>query len=266
MTNDNKTPGTAESSPNAESSAAPAGSTNAPNPPGTAVKICGLKNLADARYASGAGADFLGFIQYPASPRYISAEFAKEIIGWLYGAKTVGVFFDEEAEVVNAKCELAGFHFAQLHGNESPAYCEWIDRPIIKVIKVMPDSTRAQLEQEIAAFSHVAEYFLFDTGHVGGSGKSFDWSLIQGITSSIPYFVAGGLNPANVRSAIEITQPFGVDVASGVEISSTDGNLGASSSPTSSDGRNASEPTERGAKDFAKIDAFLENVRNGAVL
>ncbi len=195
-------------------------------------------NLADARYASGAGADFLGFIQYPASPRYLSAEQAREIIGWLYGAKTVGVFVDEDAEVVNAKCELANFHYAQLHGNETPAYCEWIDRPIIKVIKVSPESTKAQLEEEVMSFAHVAEYILFDTGSVGGSGKTFDWNLVQGITCPLPFLLAGGLNAENVQSAIAQIRPFGVDVASGVE-------------------------TAPGVKDFAKIDAFLENVRIG---
>ena len=79
----------------------------------TRIKICGITNLADARYASGAGAEFLGFVQHPGSPRYIEPESAKDIIAWLYGARPVGVFVNETAAVVNEICDRVGFEFVE---------------------------------------------------------------------------------------------------------------------------------------------------------
>ena len=126
----------------------------------TKVKICGITNLADARFASGAGAEYLGFIQHESSPRYISPDLAKDIISWVYGAHPVGVFVDKPADEVNSICEKAGFSFAQLHGSESAAYCEWIDRPIIKAIPVTPESTAESLQQAMNVYAHVAEFLL----------------------------------------------------------------------------------------------------------
>jgi len=205
----------------------------------TQIKICGITNLADARYASGAGANFLGFIQHEQSPRFIDPTMAKDIIGWLYGAHTVGVFVNRDPEEVNRICSLAGFEFAQLHGGETLEYCQLIDHPIIKVFHVDSRTDAADLIAEMSRFEDVAEYFLFDTGaeqEAGGTGKVFDWSRIQGISTPRPFFVAGGLGPENVGQAISRLGPFGVDVSSGVEESA-------------------------GQKDFELIDAFVSAVR-----
>ena len=207
----------------------------------TKVKICGITNLADARFASGAGAEYLGFIQHESSPRYISPDLAKDIISWVYGAHPVGVFVDKPADEVNSICEKAGFSFAQLHGSESAAYCEWIDRPIIKAIPVTQESTAESLQQAMNVYAHVAEFLLLDTASAtsfGGSGKAFDWSILAGIQAPLPLFLAGGLNVQNVAAAISACSPYAVDVASGVE-----------ESP--------------GKKDYVQIDAFMQAVLNG---
>ncbi|MDA1027480.1 MAG: phosphoribosylanthranilate isomerase [Bacteroidetes bacterium] len=212
----------------------------------TKVKICGITTLADARFASGAGADFLGFIQVPNSPRYIAPDLARDIINWVYGSQAVGVFAGEDAERVNEICDQAGFTYAQLHGNETAAYCEWIDRPIIKAIRIAPTDSAAAIQQQIDSFEAVVEYFLFDSmgntstnpADFGGTGRTFDWSLLNQLVIPRPFFLAGGLSVENAKQAILETAPFALDVSSGVEES-------------------------KGVKDFAKIDAFMKQVRGG---
>ena len=206
----------------------------------TKTKICGITNLADARYASGAGADFLGFIQHEASARFVMPEMAKEIINWLYGAKTVGVFVDVSPDDVNSAVETAGFDYVQLHGNETAAYCEWIDSPIIKALKVEPTWTSETVEEIAKPFVGLAEFLLLDTFSpdvAGGSGIAFDWTILENCDPGIPIILAGGLQAENVGEAIKTVQPYGVDVASGVE-----------SAP--------------GEKDFERIDRFMEAVRS----
>lgn len=205
----------------------------------TQIKICGITNLADARYASGAGADFLGFVQHSGSPRHVESESARHIIAWVYGARTVGVFVNETAAIVNETCDRVGFEFVQLHGDEAVSFCEDIDRPIIKVIRVGEDMNLHSLRSIMSEFEEVSEYFLLDTkseAEYGGSGKSFDWSILEDQSFVRPIFLAGGLNPENVAHAIDRVSPFAVDVSSGLE-----------ESP--------------GKKDFGKIDAFVHAVR-----
>lgn len=205
----------------------------------THIKVCGITNLADARYASGAGADFLGFIQHPESPRYVEHGLARDIIAWVYGAQSVGVFVDRPADEVNKICDQVGFDFVQLHGAETVAYCHEIDRPIIKAFKVWRHTQASELETLMDAYKDVAEYFLLDTGSVaaaGGTGESFDWSVVEDLAASRPFFLAGGLSPENVAEAVDRVNPFGLDVSSGVE-----------ESP--------------GVKDFGRVDAFIEQAR-----
>jgi phosphoribosylanthranilate isomerase len=220
----------------------------------TKVKICGITTLADARYASGAGADYLGFIQHEGSQRFVAPDMARDIINWVYGAQSVGVFVDKDAEKVNEICDLTGFEFVQLHGSESPSYCQWIDRPIIKALRIEPGTTAQSLQEEMEAFAEVAEFFLLDTalatipaasgppfggvGSFGGLGISFDWSILRSLKSPLPFFLAGGLHAENVLEAIRIASPYCVDVSSGVE-----------ESP--------------GIKDFLKLDAFMTQLGSG---
>jgi phosphoribosylanthranilate isomerase len=205
----------------------------------TQIKICGITNLADARYASGAGADLLGFIQHEASPRFVEAGLARDIIAWIHGAESVGVFVDADADDVNKTAAATGFDYIQLHGSESPAYCERIERPVIKAVRVFPGTSASEIELALSAYSDVVEYFLIDTGSssaAGGTGTPFDWSVLHGVEFPKPWLLAGGLDPDNVSLALERLSPWGVDVASGVE-------------------------EKAGLKDFEAIDRFVEAVR-----
>lgn len=186
----------------------------------TQIKICGITNLADARFAAGAGADFLGFVQQQESPRFVDPKLAKEIIEWVYGARAVGVFVNATPDHMNEAAGFAGFEFLQLHGDETPELCSQLDYPIIKAIRVQPSWSTSDLELAVAAYAEVAEYVLFDTWDqalYGGTGRAFDWSVLSGASLALPFFVAGGLQPATVADAIAACSPFGVDVSSGVE-------------------------------------------------
>lgn len=205
----------------------------------TQIKICGITNLADARYASGSGADYLGFIQYPESPRYVEPSLVRDIIGWIHGAEPVGVFVNSTPDEVNRICRETGIMWAQLHGNESPADCKAVEVPVIKAVRMFPGTTASELELALAAYADVVDRFLFDTGSAekgGGTGKTFDWSILGEVDIPKPWFLAGGLRPDNVARAIAETGAFGVDTASGVE-------------------------EAPGRKDYDAIDRFVEAVR-----
>lgn len=184
------------------------------------VKICGITRLEDARFCAGLGADFLGFIQHSGSPRYVSPERAREIIGWISGVHAVGVFVNEPPDAVNAACDAAGFAYAQLHGNETVAECEAIDRPIIKAFRVLHDAAAEQLRHVMDPYRDVVEVFLLDTHSTslwGGTGESFNWRLARELSGDFPILLAGGITPGNVVEAVETMRPWGVDLSSGVE-------------------------------------------------
>lgn len=205
----------------------------------TNVKICGLTTLEDARFASGALADFLGFIFYDGSPRYVEPAKAGAIINWIEGPEKVGVFVNQPLDNVNTIAKQTGVDLVQLHGNESPEYCELVERPVIKVFHITEGKTAGELKQEIAPYEEVAAYFLFDTktdGLWGGTGKTFDWNILKDLTNDKPFFLSGGLNPDNIVKAIETAKPTAVDLSSGLE-----------ESP--------------GLKDFDKIERFFDVMR-----
>ncbi len=206
----------------------------------TKVKICGITNLEDARFASGALVDYLGFIFTEKSKRYIDPEKAGAIINWVEGPEKVGVFMNQPLDDVNLLAKFSGIDFVQLHGQETVEYCQLIEKPIIKVIHVGESTIREELEAKVALYSEVAEFLLFDTqnnGEYGGTGKTFDWSLLKDIAGEKPFFLAGGLTPENVSDAIDLVQPFAVDVNSGVE-------------------------EEPGLKDFEKIERLMVNLKS----
>lgn len=205
----------------------------------TKVKICGITNLADARYAAGAMADYLGFIFYDKSPRFIDPAEAGAIINWIEGPEKVGVFVNQPLDDVNRIAKESGLDLVQLHGNETLEYCQLIEKPIIKVIHITPDFDIKELKAKVLLYSEVAEFLLFDSkigDQWGGTGTTFDWNILKEITGEIPFFLSGGLNPENVKEAIETVQPYAVDVSSGVE-------------------------EEPGIKDFEKIEALMEAIR-----
>lgn len=164
----------------------------------TKVKICGITRAEDAELAIELGADYLGFIFVKESPRYV------ERAPRTSGVKRVGVFRGATVDEIVRIAEAAQLDLVQLHGDEPYT----LDIPTIKAFNVrdtLPDTTTG------------ADYILFDTG--GGTGRTFDWSLLAGYPRTKPFFLAGGITPDNVAEAIARTNPFAIDVASGVESS-----------------------------------------------
>ena len=184
------------------------------------VKICGLTSLEDARFCAGLGADYLGFVQHPQSPRAIAPEAVREILSWVYGAQGVGVFVNRTADEVNAACETAGFALAQLHGTESPETVAAVRVPVVKAIRVAHDASAEQLDAMMAPYEGLVHAFLLDTHATslwGGTGESFNWRVARDLTTDVPIWLAGGLTPDNVALAVETMRPAAVDVSSGLE-------------------------------------------------
>ncbi len=187
----------------------------------TKVKICGITKLEDARFASGALVDFLGFIFVENSPRYIKPEDAAEIIGWVEGPQCVGVFADKKPGEINAISLETGLHMVQLHGDETPEDCFNISLPVIKAFRVKPDMNSSDILEMIRPYRDVAEYFLFDAWDqdmLGGTGKTFDWNILREIGEDYPIILAGGIGPDNVRRAIKTVHPKAVDLSSKLEL------------------------------------------------
>jgi phosphoribosylanthranilate isomerase len=185
----------------------------------TAAKICGLTNLADARHAAACGADLLGLIFVPTSPRAVSPEAAAEIVATLRAeggaARFVGVFTRDDAEGINTILEDCALDLAQLH---SPRVAVGeIIRPCILARRATGD-----VDGSLAVAPNVWA-LLLDTPHAtlaGGTGLTWDWRLAAGPRSEeVRLILAGGLTPDNVAEAIRVVRPWGVDVASGVEAS-----------------------------------------------
>ncbi len=182
------------------------------------IKICGITCLEDAQDAVQLGADALGFIFYEPSPRYVSSEIVSSIVAQLPPfVSLVGVFVDSPVDEVVATMRACQLHYCQLHGQESVSVCDQIPYPVIKAISVANESDiKGALEYE-----HVVSSFLFDTkvsGQVGGTGQVFDWSLLEAYDSRVPMILSGGLNASNVATSIQVVQPSGIDLSSGVEL------------------------------------------------
>lgn len=182
------------------------------------IKICGLTQLEDAQIAVKAGADALGFVFYPPSPRAITPEQAAKIIQQLPPfVMMVGLFVDPKPEWVTEVLKQVPLDLLQFHGDEPEAFCQSFGRPYIKALRMKPEFD----PEQAAASWPSARGFLLDAytpGIPGGTGEVFDWQRFP--TSESPsWILAGGLTPTNVAQAIRITQPYAVDVSGGVESS-----------------------------------------------
>jgi phosphoribosylanthranilate isomerase len=178
------------------------------------VKICGITRLEDALTAVQLGADALGFNFWPRSKRYLAPAAARAIVRRLPPLVTaVGVFVDPTREEILAAVDTAGVTMAQLHGDESPELCLSIPIPVLKAIRVADGSSLAALA------SYEVRGFVLDTPSpgYGGSGRTFDWSIVAEAARAMPVILAGGLTPENVGEAVRSVRPWAVDVASGVE-------------------------------------------------
>jgi phosphoribosylanthranilate isomerase len=201
------------------------------------IKICGLTRLGDVRAAVDAGADAIGLVFYPKSPRHVDLAQAAALARAIPPFVTiVGLFVNEDPAQVKRTLAALPIHLLQFHGDEDEAYCRQFDRPYVKAARVAPGM---DLLQYAGAFPS-AQAILLDAfvDGFGGGGKVFDWSQIPAELKT-PIILSGGLDADNVADAITRVRPAAVDVSSGVEMS------GAA----------------KGIKDAAKIRAFVAAVR-----
>ena len=203
----------------------------------TKIKICGIKTIADAIAAVDAGADLIGFNFYPKSPRYVEVGVVRNIMSVMrrIGKVTcVGVFVNASVSEILATMDTLGLNLAQLHGDETPEMLKSLDGKGFKAFRGIPGSIDGFERQAAPAFLVDAAV----KGVYGGSGVTADWDGAAELAKKYPLLLAGGLTPENVAEAVSRVQPWGVDVASGVE-----------SAP--------------GVKDARKMQAFVQAVRNG---
>ena len=205
----------------------------------TRVKICGITCPEDALEAILHGADAIGLVFYPQSPRYVTPLQAAEIVKKIPAFITVvGLFVNAEASEISDILSAVHLDLLQFHGDETPMQCRQFSRPYMKAIRVKSDTNLVQYAADYAD----AKALLLDAfaeGVPGGTGQVFDWNLIPS-NLSVPVVLAGGLNADNVTQAIQKVRPYAVDVSGGVEAS-------------------------KGIKDAAKIAAFMRGVSNAAL-
>ncbi|MBT3475448.1 phosphoribosylanthranilate isomerase [bacterium] len=179
------------------------------------VKICGLTKLDDAILCAKLKVDFVGFIFYKPSPRFIEVKRAKTICNALskYPIKKVGVFVDEEHFRINKIAKELSLDYVQLHGNESPSFTNKIKCKTIKAFSVSSVANNDYTKYNV-------DYLLFDTFNKelrGGTGKTFDWKLISGVVNREDIILSGGLSIENINSAIKESNTSFFDICSGVE-------------------------------------------------
>ncbi len=211
----------------------------------TRIKICGLTTAEDVRAVVDAGADALGFVFYPRSPRFVTPESAASLLQELSPfVMSVGLFVNATDDELRAAIAIAPVQLLQFHGDESAAQCHLlasaVNRPFIRAFRVKPDTSTEDLlkcENEYRVASPLFNGLLLDTfvDGFGGSGKVFDWSLIPKELAPL-VVLSGGLNVQNATDAVRRVRPFAVDISSGVELT-------------------------KGIKDIAKVRAFIEAVR-----
>ena len=199
------------------------------------VKICGLKTAAAVEAALAGGADYVGFVFYPPSPRNIAPAAAAEIAQRARGrAKIVALLVDPDDALIERVVEALAPDLIQLHGSETPERVEEIrarfKRPVMKAIKVETADDAA----EALRYRTAADVILFDAkapkgwpeGLPGGNGVPFDWHVLDGVKDQVPYMLSGGLTASNVAASIRMTGAAAVDVSSGVEVQPGEKDLG----------------------------------------
>lgn len=202
----------------------------------TRIKVCGLRDAQTAQLVAKAGADAIGLVFYPPSPRHVSVGQAAEIVAALPAfVMSVGLFVNESVSVVSSVLAKVPLDLLQFHGDEDLAYCSQFGRPFIKAVRVKPDLNLLEYAQQFV--SPLCRGILLDAwvdGVPGGTGHSIDWTNLPK-EWPLPLILSGGLHADNVAKAIDLVQPWAVDVSSGVESS-------------------------KGVKDLQRVDAFIRAV------
>lgn len=205
----------------------------------TRIKICGITRVEDMLAAVQSGADAIGLVFHEKSPRHVSIELAVKLAAALPPfVSVVGLFVNAEPEAVHEVLARVPLDLLQFHGDETPEYCAKFGKPYIKAIRVKAGVDLLQC----ASRFHAARGLLLDAhvdGVAGGTGTSFDWTLIPG-QLPLPVILSGGLCAENIAAAIKQVQPYAVDVSSGVEAA-------------------------KGIKDAAKIARFMQEVKRADV-
>ncbi|MGL1935557.1 MAG: phosphoribosylanthranilate isomerase [Fibrobacterales bacterium] len=179
------------------------------------IKVCGITDLHNALAIESLGVEYIGFNFIPSSKRYISPKSAQTIICQFTSAIPVGIFMDQPIDYVNTTIKESGITLAQLHGVETPHYCTQVSVPVIKVFSITDTFDLTILT------NYPTKFHLFDAqsgSEKGGTGISFDWSLITSSTNRTPWFLAGGIGPKNIIEATQTPSIFGLDLNSKFEI------------------------------------------------
>jgi phosphoribosylanthranilate isomerase len=205
------------------------------------IKVCGMRNPSNIEELVKLNPDYIGFIFYPKSKRYIGTSLPEEIWSIIPASiPKVGVFVDESIDNIIELIGKIRLDIVQLHGNELPEYCSKLKDLNVPVIKAFSISTDFDFT-DVRHYEDVCHHFLFDTASVlrGGSGLKFDWRKLEQYEGNKPFFLSGGIGPEEVERIMEIKHPgiYGVDVNSGFEV-------------------------EPGIKDISKLRSFMDRLRN----
>ncbi len=203
------------------------------------VKVCGMRDAENISQLSRLNVDWIGFIFYEKSPRYVQAIDGVNGAVENYSLKKVGVFVNAAYQQIMEMAAAYRLDYIQLHGSESPVFCQTLREQGFSVIKAFSVSTAADLEK-INEYEGSADFFLFDTKCTGygGSGKQFDWSILASYQGKTPFLLSGGINPESAGAVKNFTHPqfAGIDLNSGFEI-------------------------EPGLKDIRKLEFFLDKIK-----
>ncbi len=181
-----------------------------------------MRDENNIRQVSSLQPDFMGFIFYPSSKRFVGGNFEPDVLPTADGIKKVGVFVDEELAYVKRVARKFDLDYLQLHGNESVQYCLNAKQSGAKIIKAFPVDARFDFKQ-VTSFEASADFFLFDTKTElpGGSGKKFNWEILSKYEGSTPFFLSGGIGPEDVDEVRRVKHPqlYAIDLNSKFELS-----------------------------------------------
>lgn len=185
------------------------------------IKICGMNNIDNISAIAALEPDYLGFIFYPHSKRYVGNDFNLDTVAEsVKKIKKVGVFVNDTLGAISEKIKKYNLDYVQLHGDETPAFCESIKTLNVNVIKAFQLDSNFQFSY-LKNYSHACDYFLFDSKsvHYGGSGVAFDWTILKKYQLNIPFFLSGGIGLDNINDVLKINhnQFYAVDLNSKLE-------------------------------------------------